>query len=375
MCVCWPCCAKALTNLHIYSCADSFAYSSPSPPPPPLTTPPPPPSPNPPLPPNGGYTTVAGTSTAFSYVGAYFADPALFFLYDTSIGQLSDKRGLIWTNLNAHWTYNTLDATGSCSPYPFSVTWSNLGSGFNAAAANVIKQCQDYAWSLGYDHVALNQFFRRKWFDSRLCATCSGCDSTKTNCNYYSGGIVPTPNVCSPGIIAGLYDAPGTMFAGYELPNTTQCNHAGCGWCLNATLGMQPVMQIYRKTPPEVTASASIPIYVGAGTDASPPPPLPPSRSCAAYVANGGVFSRCVVTVPAGATIKAGTTGVPGASCSGDTYLKLSNSAETVLTFSDDYGGSLCSYMQYTVSTAGTYTILQGCYSTGSCNGVVAYTF
>ncbi|RKG59525.1 serine protease [Corallococcus sp. AB011P] len=78
------------------------------------------------------------------------------------------------------------------------------------------------------------------------------------------------------------------------------------------------------------------------------------------------------VTLAAGQTLKFGTCTVPGASGTGDTYLRLYNGATQVAS-NDDACGTL-SYASFKATTAGTYQIRVGCYNSGSCSGTVAYT-
>ncbi|WP_324291449.1 pre-peptidase C-terminal domain-containing protein [Corallococcus sp. bb12-1] len=78
------------------------------------------------------------------------------------------------------------------------------------------------------------------------------------------------------------------------------------------------------------------------------------------------------VTLAAGQTLKFGTCTVPGSSGTGDTYLRLYNGT-TQAASNDDACGTL-SYASFTATTAGTYQIRAGCYSTGSCSGTVSYT-
>jgi hypothetical protein len=135
--------------------------TSPSPPPSPPRLAPPPPSPAPPLPPAGGYTTVASTSTSFWYAGAFFLDPALYVVINATTNQVADRRGTIWTRLDSYWSYYGVSSTGPRALYPSGVSTTNLGSVFNTAASSVVKQCQNYAASLGYDHVFVDEFRRR----------------------------------------------------------------------------------------------------------------------------------------------------------------------------------------------------------------------
>lgn len=172
------------------------------------------------------------------------------------------------------------------------------------------------------------------------CYACKGCAF------YAAGAIAPTSTCVTIGT------------------NRTGCSPLGCNYCYDAAGQPQNSMQVYRTLP------------AGAAFAPAPPPP-PGAPRCAAYTASGGSFaSVCTLSgVPAGATIRAGTTGMTGAACSGDTLLKLANSAGSVVAQNDDANGGVCSLFAYTVTTAGTYTIQQGCWSGTTCGGTVAYTF
>gem|GEM_PF-1691990 len=85
------------------------------------------------------------------------------------------------------------------------------------------------------------------------------------------------------------------------------------------------------------------------------------------------------VTLTAGQTIRVTTCAsrIPGASASGDTYLRLYAPSNAEVASNDDECGSLASYLMYTVPPGGggSYTIRAGCYSGGSCSGTVGYSF
>jgi hypothetical protein len=80
------------------------------------------------------------------------------------------------------------------------------------------------------------------------------------------------------------------------------------------------------------------------------------------------------VSLTAGQTLSFGTCGVSGASGSGDTYLRLYAPDGSHGAANDDACGGLLSFVGYTATQTGTYRIQAGCYSTGSCNGTVAFT-
>ncbi len=79
------------------------------------------------------------------------------------------------------------------------------------------------------------------------------------------------------------------------------------------------------------------------------------------------------VTLAAGKTITLGTCGLTGATFTGDTYLRFFGPAGTSVATNDDACGGLGSQITYTATTAGTYTIRGGCYSSGSCTGTVVW--
>jgi hypothetical protein len=79
------------------------------------------------------------------------------------------------------------------------------------------------------------------------------------------------------------------------------------------------------------------------------------------------------VTLAAGQKITLGTCGVTGATASGDTYLRLYGPSATQVAVNDDACGT-ASTITYTATTAGTYQIRAGCYSSNSCSGTVAWT-
>ena len=95
---------------------------------------------------------------------------------------------------------------------------------------------------------------------------------------------------------------------------------------------------------------------------------------CPGYSSSGGTVSTCTVpNVVAGKALSLGTTNIAGAACAGDTYLTLVSPSGTELFSNDDYGGGACSFLSYTPTVSGTYTIKEKCYSTYTCTGTVAY--
>ena len=72
--------------------------------------------------------------------------------------------------------------------------------------------------------------------------------------------------------------------------------------------------------------------------------------------------------------ITLGTCNAPGASGTGDTFLRLFDPANTNVSSNDDSCG-LLSNVSYNVpaGVAGTHQIHAGCFSTASCSGTVGY--
>lgn len=77
----------------------------------------------------------------------------------------------------------------------------------------------------------------------------------------------------------------------------------------------------------------------------------------------------------AGQVINLGTCGVPGASGSGDTYLRLFGPDSMQAAANDDACGGALSNVLFTVPAGreGSYEIRSGCFGSSSCSGTVAY--
>jgi V8-like Glu-specific endopeptidase len=80
------------------------------------------------------------------------------------------------------------------------------------------------------------------------------------------------------------------------------------------------------------------------------------------------------VTLAAGQKITLGTCGLTGASFTGDTYLRLYGTTNAQVAANDDSCGGRGSNLTFTATTAGTYQIRAGCYSSTNCSGTVAWT-
>jgi Lectin C-type domain len=79
-----------------------------------------------------------------------------------------------------------------------------------------------------------------------------------------------------------------------------------------------------------------------------------------------------------GQIVTVGTCGVPGASGSGDTYLRILRNGSPITYAENDDAGSPCgvlSNISFFVYESATYTIQAGCYGSGSCSGTVAITY
>ncbi|WPB73768.1 GON domain-containing protein [Archangium violaceum] len=108
---------------------------------------------------------------------------------------------------------------------------------------------------------------------------------------------------------------------------------------------------------------------------ASPPQPTSGSFNYSASNTNSATQNTTPydVTLTAGQTLSFGTCSVAGASGSGDTFLRLYAPDGSHVAGNDDACGYL-SFVGFTATQTGTYRIQAGCYSSGSCNGTVAFT-
>ncbi len=60
---------------------------------------------------------------------------------------------------------------------------------------------------------------------------------------------------------------------------------------------------------------------------------------------------------------------INGGYYTGDPYLRLYDQSGTQIAVNDDYCG-LGSQMTATITSCGTYTVREGCYTSGSCTGL-----
>jgi hypothetical protein len=73
-------------------------------------------------------------------------------------------------------------------------------------------------------------------------------------------------------------------------------------------------------------------------------------------------------------SLKFGTCGIPGASGSGDTFLRLYDSSNILVASNDNACGALSQFViPGGTLPPGTYSLRAGCFGSGSCSGTVAY--
>jgi hypothetical protein len=125
-------------------------------------------------------------------------------------------------------------------------------------------------------------------------------------------------------------------------------------------------------------ASESNNLYTFGPITVTTPVPVNQTGTCAPYTSSLGSDARCIIPVIAnvGATIKVGACLLPGASVMyGDTYLTLLAPNGSIVATSDDFCG-LSSYLEFTVPPGmqGQYTVVEGCYGSGTCAATVAWS-
>ena len=103
-----------------------------------------------------------------------------------------------------------------------------------------------------------------------------------------------------------------------------------------------------------------------------PPPPPTTSFNYTASNTNSAQQNTTnrTIAVTAGNTVTVTTCGLPGATFSGDTFLRLFSSATQVAS-NDDACGGLGSSITHTATATGNLEVRAGCFSTGSCSGTV----
>jgi V8-like Glu-specific endopeptidase len=105
----------------------------------------------------------------------------------------------------------------------------------------------------------------------------------------------------------------------------------------------------------------------------------PPPTSSYSYSATNTNSARRntvnkTVALTAGQRITLGTCGLPGATFTGDTFLRLYNASGTQVANNDDGCGGVGSSITFTATTAGNYEIRGGCFQNSACTGTVAWT-
>lgn len=108
--------------------------------------------------------------------------------------------------------------------------------------------------------------------------------------------------------------------------------------------------------------------------DSTPPPPSTSPLTYDTSITNSAQQNTAnrTFTLNAGDVLEVGTCNVAGSFASGDTYLRLFGGG-TQVAYNDDSCGGAASYIQYTAVTTGTYELRAGCYSNGSCSGIVTF--
>ena len=107
-----------------------------------------------------------------------------------------------------------------------------------------------------------------------------------------------------------------------------------------------------------------------------PPPPPGNPFSYSASNTNSAQTNTTnhAIVLRAGQTLTIGTCGQPGATFTGNTYLRLRNASGTQLAFNDNACGGQGSSITYQATTNDIYAINAGCSGSGSCSGNVAWT-
>jgi hypothetical protein len=170
--------------------------------------------------------------------------------------------------------------------------------------------------------------------DDDLCNGDETCDGFNT-CLPGTPLVVSDNNVCT----ADACDS-ATGVAHIPLPDGTTCN--GSGVCAAGTCSVT---------------------FPSSGT-----------FSYSATNTNSATQNTVNFDIPmiAGQTVSVGTCGLPGATGTGDTFLRLVDEFNTLVALSDD-GCGLLSLFTFTATTSGTFQVRAGCFSSNSCDGTVAY--
>jgi len=232
--------------------------------------------------------------------------------------------------------------------------------------------------------------------DNNAC-TADTCVGGGTSVAFWRNTPVPTGTSCSDGNLcngdercdaAGQCQAGPNQSAGTSCADGDRCNGDetcnGIGSCLPGT---PPVVSDDNACTADACDSATGVTHV----------PLPDGTACngtgvcTAGTCTGGTSSGSFsysatntnsatqntinfdIPIGAGQTLMIGTCGLPGASGSGDTFLRLFDATNMLVAFNDDACGVL-SFFTFTAAITGTYQVRAGCFSSSSCSGTVAFT-
>ena len=87
------------------------------------------------------------------------------------------------------------------------------------------------------------------------------------------------------------------------------------------------------------------------------------------------IYASQQVVMQEGQILTAGTAGLAGAECRGDTFVAVMQlDSDEADAWNDDFDGTSCSQVTYVAPFSGTFIIQEGCMGTSACSGVVAYT-
>jgi hypothetical protein len=231
--------------------------------------------------------------------------------------------------------------------------------------------------------------------DNSAC-TVDTCVGGGTSVAFCRNAPLPTGTSCGDGNACNgdeLCDAAGQCLSGTTQPTGTACADGdrcngdetcdSFGTCLPGT---PPVVNDNNACTVDAcdaaTGVAHIPLpdgtacnSIGTCTAGTCSAPSSGSFSYSATNTNSATQNTVNFDIPmaAGQTLSIGTCGLPGASGTGDTYLRLFDASNTLVASNDD-ACSVLSFFTFTTTTTGTFQVRAGCFSTGSCSGTVAFT-
>jgi hypothetical protein len=187
---------------------------------------------------------------------------------------------------------------------------------------------------------------------------------------------------CQPGTVAG---------AGTPCPDGDLCNgDETCNDFETCLPGAPPVVNDDNPCTADACDSATgvahIPLPDGTTCNAAGGvctagtcPGVPPSSGSFSYSASNtdSATQNTVnfdIPIVAGQILSIGTCGLPGASGTGDTFLRLFDPSSTEVAAADDACGGVLTFFTFTAAATGTFQVRAGCFSSGSCSGTVAFT-